>query len=94
MYELTKTQAQSPMMPPTMLAKKGILRRAALKPAPVQQVPPPQTFTGPEGQMTQVKQSIPEFDKPQPIPDVRIMLNVDLMKFKPGDVVRQIKSFF
>lgn len=55
---------------------------------------PPQTFMGPEGQMTQVKQSIPEFAKPQPIPDVRIMLNVDLLKFKPGDVVRQIKSIF
>ncbi len=55
---------------------------------------PPQTFIGPEGQMTQIKKSIPEFDKPQPIPDVRIMLNVDLMKFKPGDLVRQIKSIF
>lgn len=55
---------------------------------------PPQTLMGPEGQMTQVKQSIPEFAKPQPIPDVRIMLNVDLLKFKPGDVVRQIKNFF
>ena len=55
---------------------------------------PPQTLIGPEGQMTQVKKSIPEFDKPQPIPDVRIMLNVDLMKFKPGDLIRQIKSIF
>lgn len=55
---------------------------------------PPQTFVGPEGQMTQIKKSIPEFDKPQPIPDVRIMLNVDLMKFKPGDLVRQIRSIF
>ena len=55
---------------------------------------PPQTLMGPEGQMTQVKQSIPEFAKPQPISDVRIMLNVDLLKFKPGDVVRQIKNFF
>jgi uncharacterized protein DUF4157 len=54
----------------------------------------PQTFLGQEGQLTQVKQSIPEFDKPQPIPDVRIMLTVDLMKFKPGDLVRQIKSIF
>ena len=55
---------------------------------------PSQALMGPAGQMTQVKQSIPEFDKPQPIPDVRIMLNVDLLKFKPGDIVRQIKSFF
>jgi Domain of unknown function (DUF4157) len=54
----------------------------------------PQTFMGPEGQMTQVKKSVPEFDKPQPIPDVRIMLNVDLMKFKPSDLARQVKSIF
>jgi hypothetical protein len=55
---------------------------------------PPQTFIGPEGRMTQVKQSIPEFDKPQPVPDVRIMLTVDLMKFKPSDLVRQIRGIF
>lgn len=55
---------------------------------------PPQTSIEPEGQMTQIKKSVPEFDKPQPIPDVRIMLNVDLMKFKPGDLVRQIKGMF
>ena len=54
----------------------------------------PQTFMGPEGQMTQVKKSVPEFDKPQPIPDVRVMLSVDLMKFKPSDLARQIKSIF
>jgi Domain of unknown function (DUF4157) len=55
---------------------------------------PPQTFIGTAGQMTQIKKSVPEFDKPQPIPDVRIMLNVDLMKFKPSDLVRQIKGMF
>ena len=55
---------------------------------------PPQTVQGPEGQTTQIKKSIPDFDKPQPIPDVRIMLNVDLMKFKPGDLVRQFRSIF
>ncbi len=54
----------------------------------------PQTFIGPEGQMTQIKRSVPEFDKPQPIPDVRIMLNVDLMKFKPGDLARQLRGLF
>lgn len=53
---------------------------------------PPQTVLGPEGQMTQIKKSIPDFNKPQPIPDVRIMLNVDLMKFKPGDLLRQLQS--
>jgi hypothetical protein len=55
---------------------------------------PSPTFIGPEGQMTQSKKSIPEFEKPQPIPDVRIMLTVDLLKFKPGDLAQQIKNFF
>lgn len=54
----------------------------------------PQTSIGPEGQMTQVMKSIPELDRPHPIPDVRIMINVDLMKFKPRDVARQIKRIF
>jgi hypothetical protein len=54
----------------------------------------PQTFIGPEGQMTQVKKSVPEFDKPPPIPDVRIMLSVDLMKFKPSELARQLESIF
>lgn len=55
---------------------------------------PSPTFIGPEGQMTQSKKSIPEFGKPEPIPDVRIMLTVDLLKFKPGDLARQIQNLF
>jgi hypothetical protein len=55
---------------------------------------PPQTFPGPSGQAVESKQSVPEIGKPQPIPDVRIMLNVDLMKFKPSDLARQIKGLF
>lgn len=55
---------------------------------------PSPSFMGAEGQVTQVKQSIPEFDKPKPIPDTRIMLTVDLLKFKPGDLVKQIGSIF
>ena len=54
----------------------------------------PQVVAGPEGQVTQIKKSVPEFDKPQPVPDVRIMLSVDLMKFKPGDLARQLKGLF
>jgi hypothetical protein len=55
---------------------------------------PPQTYMSPEGGLTQVKKSIPEFGKPEPIPDVRVMLNVDLLKFKPGDLLRQVKGLF
>jgi Domain of unknown function (DUF4157) len=55
---------------------------------------PSQTLIGPEGQMTQIKKSIPDFGKSQPIPDVRFMVNVDLTKFKPGDLVNRIKSLF
>jgi hypothetical protein len=55
---------------------------------------PPQMFMGQEGQMVESRQSIPGLDKPEPIPDVRVMLQVDLLKFKPGDFVRQVQSFF
>jgi hypothetical protein len=55
---------------------------------------PPQTVLGPEGQATMIKQSLPGGPKPQPIPDVRVMVSVDLLKFKPGDLVRQIKGIF
>src|SRR5712692_9458847 len=40
MHELTKMQAQKAMMSPTVLTNKSIVQRAAVKPAPVQQVPP------------------------------------------------------
>lgn len=68
------------------LSLSGGAYKDVLRPSP--------TFIGSEGQMTQSRQSIPEFGKPQPIPDVRIMLTVDLLKFKPGDLVRQIQNFF
>lgn len=55
---------------------------------------PPQTFMSSEGRVAEVKKSIPEFSKPTPIPDVRIMLTVDLMKFKPGDLVKQLRGLF
>ena len=55
---------------------------------------PSPMILGPEGQATQIKKSVPEFDKPQPIPDVRVMLTVDLLKFKPADLARQVKNFF
>jgi hypothetical protein len=55
---------------------------------------PPQVVMGPEGRTTQLKKSVPEFDKPQAIPDVRIMLNVDLMKLKPRELARQIQGMF
>jgi Domain of unknown function (DUF4157) len=53
----------------------------------------PQTVTEAERQI-QVKKSIPKSDNSPSIPDVRIMLNVDLMKFKPGELWQQIGSFF
>ncbi len=54
----------------------------------------PPTYFGSEGQMVQSKESIPEYGKPRAIPDVRFMINVDLLKFKPGDLIRQFKGFF
>jgi hypothetical protein len=49
---------------------------------------------GPEGQSIEVKKSIPDAGKPQPIPDVRFMISIDLLKFKPGDLARQIRGLF
>lgn len=54
---------------------------------------PPQIVTESERQI-EVKKSIPKSDNPPLIPDIRIMLSVDLMKFKPGELLRQIKSIF
>lgn len=55
---------------------------------------PSPTFAGAEGQTITSKQSLPETGKPQAIPDVRFMINVDLLKFKPGDLAKQIGSWF
>ena len=32
--------------------------------------------------------------KPQAIPDVRFVITVDLLKFKPGDLARQLNALF
>ncbi len=55
---------------------------------------PTPSYIGPGGRMTQIKQVIPELGKPKAIPDVRVMITVDLLKFKPGDLVKQIGAFF
>lgn len=68
------------------LSLSGGAYKDVLRPAP--------TFVGPEGQTTEVRKSIPELGAPKAIPDVRVMLNVDLLKFRPGDLLRQIKGFF
>jgi hypothetical protein len=55
---------------------------------------PTPTFVGAEGRTTQLKKRVPELGKPQPIPDVRVMLTVDLLKFRPRDLVRQLRGIF
>lgn len=57
-------------------------------------VRPPQTLAGPEGQVGQIKKSLPELDKPTPIPDVRVVVTVDLLKFKPAELGRQLGHVF
>jgi len=52
----------------------------------------PPTFIGESGQLTQIRKSVPGPDRPEPIPDVRVMVTVDLLKFKPGDLKRQLKG--
>ena len=68
------------------LSLSGGAYKDVLRPSPF--------FVGPGGETTQVKKTVPEFGKPQPAPDVRVMLTVDLMKFKPGDLVRQFRNIF
>lgn len=51
---------------------------------------PPNILQNAEGHTIESKQSIPENPKPQAFPDVRIMVNIDLMKFNSGDFLRQI----
>lgn len=53
----------------------------------------PRTTLG-EGGLIESRTSIPGPDKPTPIPDVRVMVTVDLLKFKPGDLKRQITGLF
>lgn len=50
----------------------------------------PQTFIGEGGQLTQIGKSVPGPATPEPIPDVRVMVTVDLLKFKPADLKRQL----
>jgi hypothetical protein len=57
------------------------------------QRPPDVTF-GDAGQLNQTVKSIPGGPKPTPIPDVRVMVTVDLLKFKPGELKRQLRSIF
>ncbi|HKA27952.1 MAG TPA: hypothetical protein VKH82_01160 [Candidatus Binatia bacterium] len=39
-------------------------------------------------QVGQIEKSLPETDKPTPIPDLRVLVTVDLLKFKPADLGR------
>jgi len=55
---------------------------------------PPQMLPGGEGQLVQVGKSLPEGPKPQAIPDVRVMVTIDLMKFKPAELGRQLHGLF
>jgi hypothetical protein len=52
------------------------------------------TYFDTQGQMVQNPKSIPEADKPKSIPDVRFMVNIDLMKFNPQDFQNLIKNIF
>jgi hypothetical protein len=57
-------------------------------------LPTPQVFTTPEGGTVESRQRIPELPKPVPRPDVRIMLNVDLLKLNPATLGKQIQQIF
>ncbi|HEU4372429.1 MAG TPA: DUF4157 domain-containing protein [Telluria sp.] len=55
---------------------------------------PPNLLPGADGGTVESKLSLPAGAGPTPIPDARIMINVDLLKFNPSDLKRQLKSWF
>jgi hypothetical protein len=73
-------------------AKLGLLPGVAIQGGLYQGLLPlPNIVTAPTGERVESKQSLPEPDggKKAPVPDARVMLTVDLMKFNPA-VVRRI----
>lgn len=52
------------------------------------------TFAGPGGGLIESRKSIPELGAPKQRRDVRVMVTVDLLKFRPNDLVRQVGSIF
>jgi hypothetical protein len=61
-------------------ASLGIMRGLTLSAGKYKDVLRPKPMMGPEGETTRSVRSIPDFDKPQPIPDERIMITLDLLQ--------------
>lgn len=57
-------------------------------------LPTPRVFFTPEGGRVESKQSIPELPKREPQPDVRFMLNIDLLKVSPSILGKQLGGIF
>jgi hypothetical protein len=55
---------------------------------------PPNLLTGPGGAPERSVTSIPGPAAAPATPEFRVMINVDLLKFKPADLVRQLRGFF
>lgn len=56
-------------------------------------LPTPEVAITPEGRMVETKKRLPELPSPAPVPDVRFMINVDLLKLNPPFLKRQIRQF-
>ena len=54
----------------------------------------PNLLTGPGGMSGRSMLTLPGGPAEPATPEFRIMFNVDLMKFKPGELVRQLRGFF
>jgi uncharacterized protein DUF4157 len=76
-------------------AKLGLVPGLSISAGAYKDVIPTRDVTIDEsGQLTESKKRIPGPEKPEPTADVRIMVTVDLLKFKPGALKRQIKAIF
>jgi hypothetical protein len=54
----------------------------------------PTLLTGPGGMSGQSMRTLPGGPSEPATPEFRLMFNVDLLKFKPGELVRQLRGFF
>jgi len=57
-------------------------------------LPMPQVYFNSDGGRVESRQTIPELPKTAPQPDVRVMLTVDLLKFSPSTLGKQIQGIF
>jgi hypothetical protein len=56
-------------------------------------LPTPEVSITPEGRRVETKQRLPELPGPKPVPDIRFMVTVDLLKLDLPFLKKQIRQF-